>query len=125
MEGDEVEHRIMRHSANWGFLAAEVFDNEDKVVVKLEAPGMQAENFDIQVMDTVLVVRGEKRVEHQEKRGRYHVMERAYGAFERAIGLPTEVDESGTRAKYRHGVLTISMPKHTHAKSRRIEVGSG
>jgi len=125
LEGDEVEHRIMRHSSDWGLLAAEVFDDKDNVVVKLEAPGMMAENFDIQVLDDILIVRGEKRVEHEGQAGRYHVMERAYGAFERAVRLPAEVDDAGTRAKYRHGVLTISMPKHARVKSRRIDVQSG
>ena len=125
IEGNEIERRIMRQSADWGFLAAEVLDDDKQVVVKLEAPGMMAENFDIHVSENVLVVRGEKRVEHQGQRGRYHVMERAYGAFERALQLPADVDENGTRAQYRHGVLTITMPKQAQPQSRRIEVKAG
>jgi HSP20 family protein len=49
-------------------------------------------------------------------------MERAYGSFERAIPLPSEVDENGASAKYRRGVLRITLPKSRESRSRRITV---
>ncbi|HFD81065.1 MAG TPA: Hsp20/alpha crystallin family protein, partial [Gammaproteobacteria bacterium] len=55
--------------------------------------------------------------------GRFHVIECAYGSFERAIPLPAEVDEQGARARYRRGVLTVRLPKKAGARKRRIEVG--
>ena len=70
-----------------------------------------------------LTVRGEKRLQREERRGRYHVMECAYGGFERAVALPAEVDDGGARASYRRGVLQVVLPKVRSAKAaRRIEV---
>jgi HSP20 family protein len=105
-------------SGGWGVLAAEVSDDEDKIVVRLEAPGMNKDDFELQVMDGYLVVRGEKRVEREESKGRYHVTECAYGHFERAIPLPDEVESGKAKASYKHGVLRVEIPKD---KSRRRE----
>lgn len=78
--------------AEWGFLAADAYDEEDRIVIKLEAPGLEKQDFDLSVTDDALLVRGEKRFEREHKSGRYEVMECAYGSFERAIPLWAEVD---------------------------------
>jgi HSP20 family protein len=101
-----------------------VREEDTQVVVRLEAPGMEREDFDISVVQgRTLVVRGEKRVEREESRGRYHVIESAFGLFERVIALPVEVSDDGARARYRRGVLTVTLPK-AGSESRRIEVKS-
>ncbi len=98
---------IAIRSTGWGFLAAELFDDSDRVVIRLEAPGMEREDFDIEVLDDYLVVRGEKRIERNRTEGRYHVMECAYGSFERAFPLPEEVQADQATASYDKGVLKI------------------
>lgn len=102
---------VERYAPRWGILAAELREDHEALIVKLEIPGMEPEQFDVDVIDDLLVVRGEKRVERTAARGRYHVMECAYGHFERAIRLPSPVDSRRTRALYRYGVLTIILPK--------------
>lgn len=124
-DADTAEDRIVSRASRWGLLAAEVADNDESVQVMLEVPGLDAEDFDIEVRDDVLVVRGEKRLSREETRGNYHLMERAYGQFERAIRLPAPVDDDGAKATYRAGVLTISMPKSRSAQPRRISVDAG
>ena len=109
-------------SGGWGVLAAEVSDNDDKIVVRLEAPGMAKDDFELQVMDGYLVVRGEKRVEREESKGRYHVTECAYGHFERAIPLPDEVESDKAKASYKHGVLRVEMPKDQARRREPIKV---
>ena len=109
---------------DWGLLAAEVRDSDDEIVVRLEAPGMEAENFDLEVVDDVLLVRGEKQVQRDRSHGQYHIMECAYGAFERAIPLPSPVDQSRTRARYRRGVLEVTLAKEARARKRHITVQS-
>lgn len=121
---DTPRERHERAGATWGLLAAEVSDHADEVVVELEAPGMDPEDFDLHVMDDSLVVRGEKRVEEERDEGRFHIMERAFGTFERAIPLPAPVDEAGAKARYRKGVLRVSLPKSAQARQRRITVES-
>ena len=98
-------------SIGWSVLAAEVFDGDDKVVVRMEAPGMGNQDFDIQVHDDYLVVKGEKQYEQERTEGHYRVSECAYGSFERAIPLPKEVDPDQATASYRNGVLRIELPK--------------
>lgn len=122
---DTWEDQVIRHSADWGLLATEVQEDDHALTVRLEVPGMESENFDIDVVDNHLVVRGEKRVQQEQRQGRYHVMECAYGAFERAIPLPVEVDGNNASASYRRGVLTVRLPKEAHAKTRRIPVDAG
>lgn len=124
-ELDTWEDQLVRHSADWGLLASEVQEGEQQVVVRLEVPGMEAENFDVDVIENHLVVRGEKRVQKEQREGRFHVMECAYGSFERAIPLPVEVDGQRAEARYRRGVLTVTLPKHERAKTRRIPVDGG
>ncbi len=116
------EQEISVRSAGWGVLAAEVFDDDDKIVVRLEAPGLEKSDFDLEVLDDYLVVRGEKLIERDRTEGRYHVSECAYGRFERAIPLPDEVESSKAQARYRNGVLRIELPKSVSRRRRRITV---
>ncbi|CAK0747268.1 HSP20 family protein [Gammaproteobacteria bacterium] len=115
---------VERYAPRWGLLAAELREENDTLVIKLEVPGMEPEQLDVDVVDDFLVIRGEKRVEREEARGRYHVMECAYGSFERAVRLPMPVDPHRTRARYRHGVLTITLPKLAPTHTRRIKVNT-
>jgi HSP20 family protein len=124
-EVETVADQAMLEGSRWGLLAADVEEKTDSVVVRLEAPGMEAEDFDISVDDNYLVVRGEKRARREQSKGRFYILECAYGSFERALQLPTRVEESGARAKYKRGVLTITLPKHAHAQRRRINISSG
>ena len=126
--GTEIEtreERIAQRGARWGVLAAEVKVDDDEVEVDIEVPGMEAGDFEIQVNDDVLVVRGEKKVQRERKEGRFHVMERAYGAFERAVRLPVAVEQSGAQASYKRGVLHVAVPRSAAHKVRRIEVKRG
>ena len=122
---ETVAEQAMLDGSRWGLLAADVEEQSDRVVVRLEAPGMEAEDFDISVDDNYLVVRGEKRARREQSGGHYYMLECAYGSFERALQLPVRVEENGARAKYKRGVLTITLPKHAHAPRRRIDIQSG
>ncbi|HHH38443.1 MAG TPA: Hsp20/alpha crystallin family protein [Sedimenticola sp.] len=122
---ESAEQQLEIASPRWGLLAAEVREEDDRIKVRLEIPGMNKGDFSISVYDDVLVVKGEKHIEREEKRGRYHLMERAYGRFERAIPLSCPVDEKGASASYKRGVLTITLPKQARATRRRIAVNSG
>lgn len=109
-------------SPNWGLLAGEVFEDKERVVVRLEAPGMDLGDFDLQVEGDLLRVRGEKRSERETGEGAWRLRERAYGAFERAIRLPAQVKVDKARATYRRGVLRIELPKAQAKAPRRVAV---
>ncbi len=109
-------------SPGWSVLSAEVKDSGDDIVVRIEVPGMEADDFDIQVVDDYLVVRGEKQWQRDDKKGRYHITECAYGRFERAVPLPKGVNDTDAKAEYQRGVLTVTLPVSEHYRSRRIVI---
>ncbi len=119
-----VEARVRRDSSPWAILAAEVREDEDAVEVCLEVPGMESQDFEIEVVGDQLVVRGEKRIERRERHAEYSLTERAYGRFERRIRLPAAVDDSAATASYKRGLLRVRLPKlvRTSAKQKiRVE----
>ena len=118
----EEQQALALRSAGWGMLPVELYDDDEKIIVRMEAPGMEREDFDIQVVENYLVVSGHKKLERETTRGRYHVVERAYGRFERAVPLPEEVVAEEASAKYRRGVLEVILPKSSAKKLRKIEV---
>ena len=119
---DEEHKELANRNAGWGVMAAEVFDDDGRVIVRLEAPGMDKNELDLQVIDDVLIVRGEKRIQKEHTDGHYHVKECAYGRFERAIGLPDEVDSDRAQADYKNGILRIELPKSANKRHKKINV---
>ncbi|MEQ6341562.1 MAG: Hsp20/alpha crystallin family protein [Gammaproteobacteria bacterium] len=107
---------------SWALLAGELKETKDSIVVRLEVPGMEKEDCAISIEGNTLYVRGEKRFQREADDGVYHVMERAYGSFQRAILLPHNVDADNANAAYENGVLTVTLPKTGSATTTRIEV---
>jgi HSP20 family protein len=108
--------------SGWELLASDVYEDEDRIVVRLEAPGLENRDFNISVIGDTLVVRGDKRFEREYGSGSYQVIESAYGSFERAIPLWTEVDISKAKATYKKGVLRVELPKTVASRRRTVEV---
>jgi len=118
---DDAPHaELMQRGSRWGLLAAELAESDDEVRVRLEVPGLDADDFEVEVIDHVLRVRGEKHMERDSVHGHYRLMERAFGRFERALALPAAVDDEAAQARYRNGVLEIRLPKTREATRRRI-----
>lgn len=113
---------LLDNCPRWSLLAAELIENDEQVRVRLEVPGMEPGNFEIQVVNNVLVIRGNKQIEHEQTEERYFLLERAYGSFERAIQLPSEVDGERAAARYKRGVLTVTLPKRQSQKVQRISI---
>lgn len=106
----------------WAFLAADVFESADKIIVRIEAPGMQREDFNVALNGDVLTVSGEKRIDREVAEGQWRVVQSAYGNFRRDVPLPMAVQADKTKASYRDGVLRIELPKADEARPRRIAV---
>ena len=77
---------------------------------------MDPKDIDISLSNGVLTIKGEKKQEREEKEGDYHLTERSFGAFMRAVQLPTEVQSDKIEASYKNGVLKITLPKSEEAK---------
>lgn len=122
--GDDPEKaQLKRDSSPWSLLAAEVAEGDTEIDVRIEIPGMEAKDFEIDVVGDHLVVRGEKRIEREAAHGEYTLLERAYGRFERRVRLPADVDDKAAKATYRRGVLHVRLPKVSGAaRKTKIEV---
>lgn len=121
---EEVEDESFLPSLGWAMLGGEVFEDDQRIVVRLEVPGMEKSDLDIQVEDDQLVVAGEKRFERESTEGRWHTLQCAYGSFRRVIPLPAPVKSEEARASYRNGVLRVELPKREPGarKTRSIPV---
>lgn len=111
-----------RRLAGWAFMAADVFDDADNLIVRIEAPGLRREDFNVELNGDVLSVWGEKRLYPEVVAGNWRVVQCAYGSFRRDVALPVSVKPGQTEASYRDGVLYITLPKADGARARRIAV---
>lgn len=102
--------------------SAEVAESDGEVTVKLEVPGVEKEQLHVAVTDDAVTVRGEARKETEEKKKNYYRQEIRYGAFERTVPLPAEVDPAKASAELKNGMLKITLPKAAQAKARRVDV---
>ncbi len=102
--------------------SVDLSENDEDYKVKAEIPGMKKEEIKVSYRDNVLTLTGEKKQEKEKKDENYHRIERAYGKFERSFWLPKEVKADEIRAKYKDGVLSISIPKAEEVKPKEIEV---
>ena len=104
--------------------ALEMTETKKAYKVTAELPGLEAKDVEVSVEDGMLRIAGEKRAERDEDEKGYRLSERSYGAFERLVRLPAGAEADKIKARYRHGVLTISIPKDGEetGRSRRIAV---
>ena len=104
--------------------AVDIYEDEHNLVLKLEVPGVNEENLDIQVENNALTVKGERSFEKEEKEENFHRIERRYGSFLRTFRLPNTVDSDKVEANYDKGVLKITLAKKAEAKPKQIKVGA-
>jgi HSP20 family protein len=102
--------------------ACDIFEDGDGVTVRFELAGVDPKDVDIRFENGVLTMRGERKLEKEEKKESYHRIEMQYGSFSRSFSLPGTVDVEKIRAESKNGVLTVSLPKKAEAKPRPIQV---
>jgi HSP20 family protein len=101
--------------------AVDVVEEKDKVLVKVEVPGVDEKDLRVTFEDGLLTVSGERQFERKDDRN-YHRIERAYGSFTRTFSLPRSVDAAQIVASYRNGVLEVEIPKKEEARPKQIEI---
>ena len=105
--------------------AVDVYEDVEKLVLKLEIPSVKAENLDIKLENQSLVIKGERKFESTEKAENFHRIERRFGSFVRSFTLPQTVDTDSVTATSDAGVLTISLAKKAEAQPKQIKVQVG
>jgi HSP20 family protein len=118
----EVDDAFYIPSVGWSMLGGDLFEDDQRLIVRLEVPGMDKNDLDIEVQGDTLIVRGEKRFEREETEGRYRFLQCAYGSFRRVVPLPVDVLADKAKAAYKNGVLRIELPKAQSEKPRTFTV---
>jgi HSP20 family protein len=103
----------------------DIYEDDQKLALKLEVPGVRQEDLDIQVEGRTLTVRGERKFSNEEKQENFHRVEHRYGTFARSFTLPSTVDPENVKATYDAGVLQLELAKKAEAKPRQIKIGVG
>lgn len=117
-QGDSDEGSTQR----WGLLATDVVDHPDRLEVRMEVPGVELKDLTVSLSGRTLVVAGERFLESSSREGRMLVTERAYGGFRRSIPLPESVDRASIDARFKNGVLSLTLPKTAADGDHRITV---
>lgn len=107
--------------SNWSPLV-DVYEDAEGVTLTAELPGVDPSAVNIEVVDGVLTISGERKLEHENQRQNYQRIERWYGNFLRSFSLPPTVDVAKVRAEHKHGVLRVFLPRKEETKPRRIAV---
>ena len=103
-------------------LAVDLYEEKEDIVVKAELPGLSKEDITVQVTDSMLLIKGEKKREEEIKEGDYYCSERSFGSFSRSIDLPSDVKADHVKASFKDGVLEIRLPKTEEAKKRATTI---
>lgn len=100
----------------------DVTETDKEIEITTELPGLEEKDVQINVVDNVLTIRGEKKAEKEEKDKNHRVIERSYGAFERTLELPQGVNADAIKANIAKGVLKVTVPKPAPTQVKKIEV---
>ena len=101
---------------------ADITEDDKEYLIKAELPEMKREDVKVTVENGVLTISGERKVEKEEKKRKYHRVERGYGTFMRSFTLPDDADFNKVNAEFKTGLLTVHVPKSEHAETKQIEV---
>ena len=119
---DTVSRMLDQNAARPWVPPVDIFETENEWVLKADLPEVRLEEVDIQIENSTLTLKGERKFQKGENGKGYHRVERSYGAFARYFTLPDTVDSEKVRADYSQGVLTVTLPKKEIAKPRTIKV---
>lgn len=95
-----------------------VIEGKDEYKIDIAAPGLNKEDYNIEVNENVLTISSEKKHENEEKDEKYLRREFTYSSFRRSFALPEDVSEDKINASHKDGILTISLPKKEEAKPK-------
>jgi HSP20 family protein len=100
----------------------DITEDDHEYLFKADLPEMKKEDVKVTVENGILSISGERKVEKEEKKKKYHRIERTYGSFERTFMVPEDAEVAKMAAEFKDGVLKVHLPKSPTAKPKTIEV---
>ncbi|WP_304985153.1 Hsp20/alpha crystallin family protein [Coxiella-like endosymbiont] len=100
----------------------DIKDMSDNYIIRADIPGVDPKDIEVSMENNVLAIKGEKETETEEKKEDFLRVERTKGAFIRRFSLPESVNSEKIKAKSKHGVLEISIPKMKRSGMRKIQI---
>lgn len=100
----------------------DIYEDEHKLVLKLEIPGVRQEDLDVRMENNTLSVKGERSFQSEGKEENFHRVERRYGSFYRSFTVPNTIDPNSIKAEYDAGVLRLELEKRPESKPKQIKV---
>src|SRR6478672_10933793 len=100
----------------------DISEDDHGYLLKADLPEMKKDDVKVTVEDNILSVSGERKVEKEDHKKKFHRMERSFGTFRRSFTLPEDADSTKVTAEFRDGVLKVHLPTTTKAKSKALEV---
>jgi HSP20 family protein len=98
--------------------SVDIKESKKDYKITVEVPGVEENDVKIELASGTLTISGEKKYEKEEKDEHYHSIERSYGSFRRVLSLPKDADEDGIEARFRNGVLTVTVPRRETVESK-------
>jgi HSP20 family protein len=105
-----------------GELALDMYETDNDLVVNAALPGVNPDDVDITITGDTLTIKAEAKVEKKTEKANYYRQELRYGACSRTVGLPVPVQADKAEATFKHGILTIRIPKAEEARPKVIKV---
>lgn len=102
--------------------SVDMAETEKEIEITAELPGLEEKDVQLSVSDNCLTIRGEKKLEKEEKDRDYHFVERSYGSFSRMLDLPPGVDPNSISATIANGVLRVVVPKPVATQAKKIDI---
>jgi HSP20 family protein len=102
--------------------SVDILEKDGNLILRAELPGLTEKQIDLKVEGNTLTLKGERKMETDDKKSNYHRVESSYGSFTRSFQLPETVDLDKINAEYKNGVLTITLPQKPEVKPREIPV---
>ena len=100
----------------------DILEKDGDLVLRAELPGVDEKEIELKLEGNVLTLKGERKMEKDEKKANYHRVESYHGAFSRSFELPDTIDRDKIKAEYKNGILTVTIPRKPEVQPREIPV---
>jgi HSP20 family protein len=102
--------------------AVDLYEDKNELVAKVDLPGLEKDDIEVNITDQALTVKGERKKEEEIKEDDYYRSERSYGSFSRTVDLPKDLAVDKARASFKNGLLEVRIPRTEDAKKKETKI---